>query len=277
VAVPSQIDKISVFCDVVERLPAPNRTFADLIAELDERARTVHGQVSSQALSNAHGDWFEWLLAIAAWNESINSNSNAVALRIPNVAQLDSASLYSEELMRMILHLRTEVEKTAGVRLITSNPDFALLRWGASSIQPTGLEQIEKVDSQTLLELSRRYESFKGNCNFEDIVGYVSAKYSLRPDRRLQIPHEGSLFKALHVHLQTRLWITDPNPLLYFAISEEVGPSDKSALKTVATHSITVVSSTPKAAVDEVYQVKNLADATATFRAIYANSIQLAH
>ncbi|WP_373695840.1 Cfr10I/Bse634I family restriction endonuclease [Brunnivagina elsteri] len=37
-----------------------------------------------------------------------------------------------------------------------------------------------------------------GKCNLKDIIGYASIKTSLRPDRRLQIPHEGSLMKAIY-------------------------------------------------------------------------------
>ena len=67
--------------------------------------------------------------------------------------------------------------------------------------------------------------------------------------------------KALYVHLQTRQWILKPNGLKYYAMATVVGPKDRDALKTVATHSITTVHSLPQAAVDEVYEVNSLKQA----------------
>ena len=97
-------------------------------------------------------------------------------------------------------------------------------------------------------------------CNFEQLVGYISVKTSLRPDRRLQLAHEGSLMKALYVHLQTREWIIEPAGLKYYAISRKVSNADRKALKTVATHSITTVQSKPQSAVDEVFEINSLQD-----------------
>src|SRR5690606_1570365 len=92
----------------------------------------------------------------------------------------------------------------------------------------------------------------------DDIRGYFSVKTTFRPDRRLQIPHEGSLMKAIHVHLQTRSWINDPKALKYYAAATKVNNSDREALKTVATHSITNVSSKPQAAVDDVFVIDSV-------------------
>jgi len=52
--------------------------------------------------------------------------------------------------------------------------------------------------------------------------------------------------KAIYTHLQTREWIINLKGLKYYAFSTKI--SDKNALKTVATHSITTVSSLPQAA-----------------------------
>jgi hypothetical protein len=85
----------------------------------------------------------------------------------------------------------------------------------------------------------------------------MSVKTSFRPDRRLQIPHEGSLMKALYAHLVTREWELTPRGLKYYAVACSVGEPDRRALKTVATHSITTVTNLPQAAVDEVFCVNN--------------------
>ncbi|MFB6305931.1 MAG: Cfr10I/Bse634I family restriction endonuclease, partial [Flavobacteriales bacterium] len=109
------------------------------------------------------------------------------------------------------------------------------------------------------------YRNLENSCTFEDIKGYISVKISLRPDRRLQIPHEGSLMKALYVHLQTRDWILNPSGLKYYAITTELSKDDRKALETVATHSITTVNQLPEPAVDEVLEVNSLEEAYSVF------------
>ena len=74
--------------------------------------------------------------------------------------------------------------------------------------------------------------------------------------------------KAIYTHMQTREWILNPKGLKYYAISTKVGSSDRNALKTVATHSITTVQSIPQAAVDEVFEINSLQQAEAVFAQI---------
>ena len=71
--------------------------------------------------------------------------------------------------------------------------------------------------------------------------------------------------KAIYTHLQTREWIINPKGIKYFALATKVGNSDRAALKTVATHSITTVHSIPQAAVDEVFEVNSLQQAQVAF------------
>lgn len=92
----------------------------------------------------------------------------------------------------------------------------------------------------------------------DDIAGYLSVKASLRPDRRLQLAHEGSLMKALYTHLQTRTWTINPRGIRYFAASKKISEADIKGLKTVATHSIIDVKSSPQSAVDELFQINTV-------------------
>jgi hypothetical protein len=262
--VPSQIDKIGVFCATIPTLPDLDQPFGEMMAGLDSAARAKHGAVSDGALNNCHGDWYEWLLSFAAWNIHKQLGTRLVAFTIPNVSQFDAAKLYSDELVSMVQHLRDEVSKSANVQLITSNPDFVLAN--ATHVKNNTLPvQITDVNAVIISELDNLYRGFIGVCGYTDIGGYASVKFSLRPDRRLQIAHEGSLMKALYVHLQTRLWIMKPPPLRYYALSPQVGPADRAALRTVATHSITNVGSVPQSAVDDVFETATLRQAMEVF------------
>lgn len=260
---PTQIDKRGVFLRALPSLPPLTTRFDSLLQNLDGVAIQMHGGVSTGSLSNCHGDWFEWLLAIVGWNVSLSSGKSFVPFMIPNVKQFDSLSLYNDQLFSMVQHLRQQV-RHATVELITSNPDFVVARRAVANGLPIS-GPISAITPSLLDALKSIYRDFVGRCDYGDICSYASAKTSLRPDRRLQIPHEGSLVKALHVHLQTRLWITNPPVLKYYAITARAGEADRSALRTVATHSITTVTSTPQAAVDDVFAVATLQEAWDAF------------
>lgn len=210
--------------------------------------------VTSGALSNCRGTWFEWMIAIDTYNDWCLKKHQMLLLPLPNIKQFDCATLYNEKINKYIFDLRQKLKASLDIELITSNPDFVILDTSALSF---GFERnpIECIDVNALLHIDSLFRDFVGKCGFNDIVGYMATKTSLRPDRRLQIVHEGSLAKALYVHLQTRLWIDKPRALRYFGASLQLNEKDKRALKTVATHSITTVLSEPVKAVDECFEL----------------------
>jgi len=235
---------------------------------MDHIVRQDHPDVTSGALNNCHGDWYEYLIAMLAMNFSLVNQRNCLLLQLPNVSQFDVLSLYSEHLFSYINDLRTKVSSAADVKLISSNPDFVIIDTTDIDTTDFNMDPIQNITIDDISRVDRAHAFFEGKCSFESIIGYLAVKTSLRPDRRLQISHEGSLLKALYVHLQTREWKIDPVGLKYYAASILVGDADRSGLKTVATHSITNVQSTPIAAVDEVYELDSATDAIAMFEEI---------
>lgn len=265
----SQILKREAFVEIRNgQIPTKHERFTQILKDMDIAVRAVDHTVSQGALSNAHGDWYEWMLAIASWNASAKHPNLNVAIPLPNKAVLQLSSLYVPNLSEKIDDLRQKVEESSTVQLISSNPDFVLIRRELADRLFGPIRPYSKIDVADLDTLNGLWGSLVGNCAFEDIVGYLSVKTSLRPDRRLQISHEGSLMKALYVHLQTREWILNPPGLRYYAMATKVGASDRDSLKTVATHSITTVASIPEPAVDEVYEVNTLKAAKKSFKEI---------
>ena len=265
----SQIIKDQAFVELLGgNLPNPTLELSGLLGAMDDGIRRVDKAITTGALSNAHGDWYEWLLAITAWNTFVNNPEANLALLLPNSSQFNVANLYTEELTDLIEDLRAKVQNVAQVQLITSNPDFVIIdrQIVDQIIRSPGL--ITTIDTATIARLNTAYSNFVGRCTFNEILGYVSVKTSFRPDRRLQIAHEGSLMKAIYIHLQTRKWIIDPPGLKYYAIATKATNSDRDALRTVATHSITTVSSLPQAAVDDVFEVNSLQRAAQVFQEI---------
>lgn len=263
-----QVDKKGTFCTLLPALPSPEKAITSILREFDEGVTLEYPQVSSGALNNCHGDWYEWLIAMAAWNYSAVNPGSYLLLKMPNIRQFDCARLYDEDLFGCIVDLREKVERATSVQLISSNPDFVIIDPGLVPLRSGFLTPYSVNTPSNLEALDSAYNNFIGRCSFEAIIGYLSVKVSFRPDRRLQIPHEGSLMKALYTHLQTRKWIINPPGIKYYAVAATVGDPDRNALKTVATHSITTVSSIPQSAVDEVYQVNSINDALSVFRAI---------
>lgn len=247
------------------QLPSQTETYTDILNQLDTSILAVDPSITTGALSNSHGDWYEWLLAIAAWNTAAADPNLNLAILLPNKLALDLASLYVQDLHDKIVDLREKVEASSTVQLISSNPDFVIIKRQLAEAAFGPITPITSLHVADIERLSSIYAQLYGFCTFADIVGYLSVKTSFRPDRRLQISHEGSLMKAIYVHLQTREWIIDPPGLKYFAMATVVGEPDRASLKTVATHSITTVSSKPEPAVDEVFEVNDPAAAQIAF------------
>jgi hypothetical protein len=248
-------------------LPAPDESFTDLF-ELWTAQLTRLG-VSQQAVNNVKGEWYEWLIAICAWNYRVSQNPAAyLALKLPSVAEFEVSRLYEPQLYGYIADLRQKVEVAAQVSLVTSNPDFVLLRHEADRLPVRLVNPIAQIDEEILTTLDSAYQLFIDHCSFRQIIGYASVKASLRPDRRLQMPHEGSLMKALYMHLQTRLWILRPPGLRYFGIAPQVGEADREALRTVATPSIVSVQMVPERAVDALHTVDSINEGLAVMAQI---------
>jgi len=267
----SQVIKDIAFCSLLNNvLPPADKSITDLISEFDAEILRRDRSVTKDALNNVHGDWYEWLLAISAWNYAVRNPDSGLAILTPNVSQFDVSRLYNDKLYDLIQDLKSKVFASSAVQLISSNPDFVLIDRHVVDVCIGDLEPITEITPDIIYFIDNIYRKFPGTCNFNNIFGYISVKTSFRPDRRLQIPHEGSLMKAIYTHLQTREWIINPIGLKYYAFATRVGPSDRTALKTVATHSITTVHSLPQAAVDEVFEINSLTQAELVFSQIFS-------
>lgn len=268
----SQVIKDIAFCTLLEgKLPVKNKPIDELISDFDKEVLKVDKTVTKDALNNVHGDWYEWLLAISAWNYCAENKKGNLALLTPNISQFDIARLYNDKLYNLIQDLRHKVLKSSSVQLISSNPDFVIVDRRVVNAAIGKIELITKIDQEVISLIENTFREISGKCDFDDIHGYISVKTSFRPDRRLQIPHEGSLMKAIYTHIQTREWIINPKGLKYYAIATKVGKPDRAALKTVATHSITTVHNIPQAAVDEVFEVNSLQQAHNAFLQILSS------
>lgn len=250
------VRRAETYAGVAPNLESISFSYQSTLDNLDAAVRAVHPHVTQGSLNNCHGDWYEWMIAIDSWNYIQHANLPIALLKLPNVSQFDVARLYKSELYELVVDLRRKVADSAGVELITSNPDFVIIDANKVDIGALRRGSLSHDSFEDIKYADEAFRDLEGHADLDGIKGYFSVKTSFRPDRRLQISHEGSLMKALHVHMQTRGWVIESTPLSYFAGAIAPRDADITGLRTVATHSIITVQSRPQAAVDEVFAVK---------------------
>lgn len=223
-------------------------------------ASTKGAKIDNGAFNKCNGDWYEWLISIRAIEFFLEHQPDTLLISLPNISSFDVMSLYKSNLCEYIFDLRRKLE-LKDVNLITSNPDFCIVRLSeekkAEYLHKLANISFKNLSVGMLEQIDTLYRTFTNYAELDDIAGYLSVKTSLRPDRRLQLAHEGSLMKALYTHLQTRTWTINPKGIKYFGASNKIGVADKEGLKTVATHSITDVKSLPQSAVDELFRINS--------------------
>ena len=209
---------------------------------------------SSNAISNVRGNWYEWLISVGFifYISELKDLTCNLLFPLPNVSGLDHYSLYVDDIYKYIRDLREKTEKL-GVSLISSNPDYIII----SRELGFRIPNITRINEETISEIEGYYRLYLNKCGLKDIIGFASVKSSLRPDRRLQLSHEGTLVKAFYEHLKSRLWETEAIGLKFYCCSMNVLQPDINALKTVSTHSILSVNTKPERAVDYIQKVSN--------------------
>lgn len=267
-----KVDTKAVFCGALKKKHLGTAySIRTVLEDLEEAVRKEASEIPASAINNANGAWFEWLLALVGLEIYFsNEKYNIIPIKLPNIREFNSTGLYDDELSALVDDLKTATSSNSNVEFISSNPDFVLIDTSSftNEIEKMKTFDLEDFSTEDVKELSEYYKLFEGKCGFEDIRGYISMKTSLRPDRRLQMAHEGSLMKALYVHLQTRLWEVNPTGIKYYGVSIGVSEADRRALRTIATHSLVTPNSTPIPAVDEVFDVQQIKDIKKMFRRI---------
>ncbi|NOR62705.1 MAG: hypothetical protein GQ535_09465 [Rhodobacteraceae bacterium] len=254
------IQSATVFCDALgSDSPLDVKDFGEFLKRCealvaDERLSHGDPAATSSALGNARGRWYEWLFSIGCF-QFLNRAGRAyenLLIPLPNKDKFDYLSLYEKQIYAFIEDLRTKT-LAHNVTLVSSNPDFVIAK---------NLGQNAPIDATTvnlalLAEIDGLYENFVHSLRFDDFVGFVSVKTSVRGDRRLQLPMEGALVKSYYEHLKARMWQVDAQGITYYAATMAFTKKDLEALQTVATHSILSVNTKPEKSVNEVYKISS--------------------
>jgi hypothetical protein len=248
-------------------LPPGNIPIKDILEEIERCVQAACGKlglkpVVPSAFSNSRGFWFEIMVTVALWNERVKNKKyhQCLVLKMPNVSGLKYFDLFEPIANNMLVGLEKALAANQ-VNLITSNPD--LICFGdLQGVDPTKLflKSFGSYGGTCFTDVSSAYQKVVGHCSYNSIKYGLGLKSSTRPDRRLQIPHEGSVVKAINAHLQTRFWDPRHQTKYYAAMAERPTGPDLEAFKTAATHSITNVNAPPMRAVDEAFYLETLDD-----------------
>lgn len=248
------IDTKDVFCQAFNTVNTQGITsFTDVLDTAYRISKSRDPSVTTAALANATGAWYAWLLVIFFEEMCDRHNKQQIVLKLPNVQALPCVRLYSQELQNLLEDFKRKLMAVAQVNLVTSNPDFAIIN---KKHEDSRIYMLSSLLSASHLDaFDNLYSKYEGTCNLGDLVAFLGAKTSLRPDRRIQLLHEGSLMKAIHTHLKTRNWDITATSLKYYGVSLHLTRADIIGLRSVATHSIVSASLIPERAVDEMVKV----------------------
>ena len=65
----SQLIKDLAFCTLLKNsFPPKTESLKSVIDEIGFKVQKQDSSITKDALNNARGDWYEWLLAFSAWN-----------------------------------------------------------------------------------------------------------------------------------------------------------------------------------------------------------------
>jgi len=247
------IDTKQTFIDAYNSFNSNILSYESLLSKCAEGA-SVNETPTQNAINNARGAWYAWVIAIDALRFAANNSNSNILIKLPNAKQFDAHSLYVDSVLSLINDFRSKLSLMGKVNLVTSNPDFVIInRTLKKDIPLVG----NIITHQDIAFVDDIYKDFIGKCQLDDIIGHAGVKTSVRPDRRIQLLHEGSLTKAIYAHLQTRLWLTQAKGVKYYAISLSWGQADIEGLRSVATHSIASASLIPQPAVDDVIEIND--------------------
>lgn len=258
------IDTKDVFCQAFNRVVGQFNNYETFLNSCGALALLTSPGASQNAINNARGAWYAWILAIESLRFNLAEVNSNYLIKLPNITQFDSTMLYKHELSDLISDFKTKLIAIGNVNLVTSNPDYVIIRRSVIATLPSIPTLLSGAD---LDRIDVWYKAFINQCELDDIVGYVGAKVSVRPDRRIQLLHEGSLSKAIYAHLQTRQWLINARGIKYYAVSISFTDADKNGLRSVATHSIASAALKPEPAVDDVVSVFDTLTGNAFFTA----------
>lgn len=217
---------------------------------------------SGGGINNSRGVWFEYILAIIAWNvfASHAKTTTGCILKLPSASVLYFIDLFEPDARTALESGLFRTLQSENIIMTMSNPDFI----ATEDLEPGVLRHFKTPLSNLSLSsqeiLSTAYKRIIEQIRYDGIKFGLSVKTSIRPDRRYQTIYEGNILKALIAHLQVRFWDISSKTGFYVVVEEKISNSDREVFSAPATHSIVDVHAKPVPAVDGLYLIKTTSD-----------------
>lgn len=242
----------------------PRGKIKDILDDLEEYVTSVATAKNlpipeRNAFANVRGLWNEVIVAVTAWNYRIARRlPDTLFVKLPDVRTMNFRHLFDHETRQLLQDLEDSLQD-ANVRLITSNPDMLVIR--QSGLLEADLDQpLDSLSEENIRLLTGLYNRLEGRCAWHSICAGIGLKTSFRPDRRLQLVHEGNVLKTIFAHLRMRHWRSGVRFHYYGAVTGSTSTADDDALSNAATHTILFVDSIPEPAVDGVFPLRTVSD-----------------
>lgn len=217
-------------------------------------------QPTSSAFSNTRGLWFEIIVAVHAWNYRITHGlTNHFIIKMPNVKMYDFRHIFDTQTASMLDQLERTIQYyRPQIRLTTTNPDLLIVR--QKGLINSADDALTNLSLENLNKVTQLCNIIRGKCEWSSVRAGIGLTTSMRPDRRLQLVQEGNVLKSIFAHLRMRHWNNSVDFEYHGASSEKCSSADDEAFRSVASHSIVNVNSTPERAVDGIHSLLNTED-----------------
>lgn len=257
--------RAKIILDCIYGSSIPSGKFSEILAgildRINEAADTLRiNRPTGGGINNSRGFWFEYILAIIAWNVFATHTKTAKGciLKLPSASVLYFIDLFEPDARTALESGLFRTLQSEDIIMTMSNPDFI----ATDDIEPGVLRHFKTPLSDLSLSsqdiLSSAYKQIIEQVRYDGIKFGLSAKTSIRPDRRYQTIYEGNILKALVAHLQVRFWDINSKTGFYVVVEERISKSDKQVFSAPATHSIVDVHAKPVPAVDGLFLIKTI-------------------
>lgn len=270
----------AIICLLQDGLPKPEEKIQDILKKIEEQlinAAELKGIAppGQGAFNNSRGDWFEVLVAVGFWqgrNSQKEKYRDIIFSLLPNRNRLDMFNLFVPGEKALLNDLRKKLKKRQ-IGMVTSNPDMIGCLIDDKEVRKLMNKPLLFLDKIQLETLMGFHTHLLGKCSRENIRFGVALKTSTRGDRKLQIPNEGSLWKAIISHLHTRFWESSLKFKYHALLMGKVAPADEKAFKTVATHTITDPNVVAVPASDKPHGVETFGDISEVAQDIFDEAL----
>ncbi len=263
----------TAFFDALGSLGVIERIYESIVDTVSQTQMTRLKSAGSEerqavgAINQYRGLWFEDLIVLDWFRTARALQARGldalVALPMPKRTELRLEALWVQEIRNLVDGLEADL-KAHGTVMRASNPDLILVRISTLARHCKGAwDRVldASTEHQRILELGVLAKQLESRLEYQELVGVMSLKTSLRVDRKVQPLQEANRIKTLRKYIRTRIWQREDSPFGFFVVLMEAPKkrlhpgSPEVFYSNVLLYSIVSIDERPSAAVDSVLRI----------------------